>query len=112
MTTTKTSMRHSARRPARRWYSCAVVSSSAAPAVSTAMEEIFDSMLSGDECQCPAHNISQHRSALTEHTTLLLDKRTEVTEDLMEFVNTSLDLPNFRFPFLDHGLLESKLLRR
>ena len=46
MTMTSTIMRQSARRPARRWYSCAVVSSSAAPAVSTAIEEILDSMLS------------------------------------------------------------------
>lgn len=39
-------MRHAARRPALRWYSEAVESSSAAPWVSTAMEYTFDSMLS------------------------------------------------------------------
>ena len=40
------SSKQTALRPALRWYSDAVDNSSAAPDVSTAMEEIFDSMLS------------------------------------------------------------------
>lgn len=47
-TTTSTIIRHAALRPALRWYSDAVVSSSEAPPVSTAIEEMFDSMLSGE----------------------------------------------------------------
>lgn len=47
-TTARMSMRHAARRPAFRWYSAAVVSSSAAAPVSTATEEMLSSMLSRD----------------------------------------------------------------
>ena len=45
-TTISTNIKHIALRPVFRWYSWAVVNSSAAPAVSTAMEEMLDSMLS------------------------------------------------------------------
>ena len=48
-TTINTNIRQIALRPALRWYSWAVVSSSAAPAVSTAIEDILDSMLSGPQ---------------------------------------------------------------
>lgn len=42
-------IKHAARLPALRWYSEAALSSSAAPDVSTAIDDIFDSMLS--RCQ-------------------------------------------------------------
>lgn len=45
-TMTITIIKHAARRPALRWYSDAVDSSSAAPDASTATEEMFDSILS------------------------------------------------------------------
>jgi hypothetical protein len=40
-------------RPAFRWYSCAVVSSSAAEEVFCATDVMFDSMLSSGELFCP-----------------------------------------------------------
>ena len=52
------------------------------------------------------------KSALkhTKHATLLLHQRTEVAEDLVQFVDATLDLPNLRLALLDHALLERKLL--
>lgn len=46
----------------------------------------------------------------TDHATLLLHERAEVAEDLMELVNSSLNLADLGLPFLDHGLLEDELL--
>jgi hypothetical protein len=46
MTMTRMMSRHAARRPALRWYSCAVVSSSAADVVWSATLTMLDSMLS------------------------------------------------------------------
>ena len=47
-------IKHAARFPALRWYSDAVCSSSAAPLVSTATDDMFDDDLSGQELWTPA----------------------------------------------------------
>ena len=105
ITTISTIMRHSARRPARRWYSCAVVSSSAAPAVSTSIEDMFDSMLSVGVLAAHEHEDTRR----TEYATLFLHKRAEVTEDLRELMNAGLDFADLFLALLDKTLLEGKL---
>lgn len=108
-TTINTNIRQIALRPARRWYSWAVVNSSAAPAVSTAIEDILDSMLSGPQDQWRYSRCDIE--ALTQHIALLLDERSKITEYLMKLMYARLDLSNFGFPFLDEGLLVGQLLR-
>ena len=51
-------------------------------------------------------------SGLTEHTTLLVHKRTEVAKNLRELMDTNLYLSNLSFAFLDEGFLVRKFMRR
>ena len=101
MATTKARIRsrQAARRPAFLWYSAAVVSSSAAPPVSTATEEMFDSMLSARLGQ-----YAYERGVVlqrTQHLPLVLHKVPEVIEDLRKLVNAALNLANLRLSLLN-----------
>ena len=102
-------MRQAARRPAFRWYSEAVLSSSAAPDVSTAMDDIFDSMLSEKISIVVLHKCSKSRR--TYHVTLGRHKCAQVMENLRKLMYPSLDFSNFFLPFLDKRFLVSELMR-
>ena len=108
--------------PALRWYSCAVVSSSAADDVCVATEVMLDSMLSAAQAQNEAHVPSQFSQAATikakedmertEHASLLNDECAEITEDLVQLVDPRLDLADLDFPLGNLGLLELELVCR
>lgn len=130
---TRMIIKHAALRAAFRWYSEAVVSSSAAPEVSTAMLEMFDSILSvlvlsptGDKDQTTKGNGERQQPLVrvcgivavcteirrTNHATLLGDQSPQITEYLRQLMNPSLDLTNLRLTFVDQFLLVRKFVRR
>ena len=49
---------------------------------------------------------------LTDQTTLLLYYRTQITENVVELMDSTLDFPDLGFAFCDQRLLEFKLLGR
>ncbi len=49
---------------------------------------------------------------LTKHATLFMYKRTKVAKNLGELMDTSLNLSNLRFAFLDEGFLVCEFMRR
>lgn len=112
MTTVSTIIRQAARRPALRWYSCAVVNSSAASAVWTAIESIFDSMLSAHQRYEPPFVSGEIDNSLTKHSTLFLDKCSQIPEYLGQLMDTGLDLTNFCFSFLSERFLICQFLWR
>jgi hypothetical protein len=50
-------------------------------------------------------------SGLTDHATLFMYKCTEITKNLGEFMNASLDLSNLSFAFLDEGFLVCEFMQ-
>ena len=52
------------------------------------------------------------KGQLTYQSALLLDYRPEIAEDIVELMDSALDIPDLGFPLGDQCLLEFKLLRR
>ena len=123
MTTTRINNRHTIRRPALRWYSWAVVSSSAADEVFWATEVMLLSILSVHE-QWPHTQISPYiliavwlslprcQVRRTDQTPLLRHYSPQIPKNIIQLVYPRFNLSNLCLSLRNYRLLEFELLHR